>query len=523
MRKKILCIILSLMFAFESFAAIVSDNDGSAFVTKLEFDSLKSDFARQIENYNISIDNKIDGAIAAYLAGIRLSNKVSFEPFYPVRLDKSTGKLTNTVYAVNKGSFKKSKQYKSQYNIFCMKWNGRGEWGNSVTSLKPYTHNYANYRNWYAATINLQHKFNTTDKQQVFVTNKDHPTWVKNIYDLGYLNIAGAVSYIQLWIGSQQVWWIAQNKFKGKKLKEPITEWGLQGMNTNSFDNSSTTLKLGLITQDTQYNISSGNSLVYDTRIYYSAPGCAITVSKIEKTKNDNIYLFNAVDDKIVMYNENDEYLEEYTEEAYTTSDKLTKRQEVLYNGAGQVQASQRTDTSAQTASGWYVDSAWPRVRIQQRQNGKDASGNYIKYDNLNQLKNGVLEYKDPDTGEATAPNFSGGLPLFTMDMAATVDFTIKFADDEKSGLKNLKKIRVWVSQGEFLNKKVSEYTESEKASLVKFNGDTYVDVNIGVEKAIKISEAAKNKTYFLKFGDPTQEYGGRIDILDNFYYTYTD
>ena len=62
-----------LLLSIESFAAVVSDNDGSAFITKAEFDSLKNNFQSQIDNYNTSIDSKIDGAIAAYLAGIRVA------------------------------------------------------------------------------------------------------------------------------------------------------------------------------------------------------------------------------------------------------------------------------------------------------------------------------------------------------------------------------------------------------------------------------------------------------------------
>lgn len=74
--KKILksLFIIIICYSLIPFAAVVSDNDGSAFVTKAEFDALKEDFKEQIENYNDSIDMKIDGAIAAYLAGIRLAN-----------------------------------------------------------------------------------------------------------------------------------------------------------------------------------------------------------------------------------------------------------------------------------------------------------------------------------------------------------------------------------------------------------------------------------------------------------------
>ena len=71
--KVILSLTLVLVLCTENFAAIVSDNDGSAFITKAEFDSLKNDFQSQIDQYNTSIDSKIDGAIASYLAGIRVS------------------------------------------------------------------------------------------------------------------------------------------------------------------------------------------------------------------------------------------------------------------------------------------------------------------------------------------------------------------------------------------------------------------------------------------------------------------
>ena len=72
--KKGLTLFLVLFLCIENFAAVVSDNDGSAFITKAEFDSLKNNFQSQIDQYNTSIDSKIDGAIAAYLAGIKVDN-----------------------------------------------------------------------------------------------------------------------------------------------------------------------------------------------------------------------------------------------------------------------------------------------------------------------------------------------------------------------------------------------------------------------------------------------------------------
>ena len=73
--KRLTIFILIFILCINNFAAVVSDNDGSAFVTKSEFDALKNSFASQIENYNNSIEQKIDGAIAAYLAGLRVSTR----------------------------------------------------------------------------------------------------------------------------------------------------------------------------------------------------------------------------------------------------------------------------------------------------------------------------------------------------------------------------------------------------------------------------------------------------------------
>ena len=73
--KRGVALFLIFALSLNSFAAIVSDNDGSAFITKAEFDSLKNSFQSQIDQYNTSIDAKIDGAIAAYLAGIKVETE----------------------------------------------------------------------------------------------------------------------------------------------------------------------------------------------------------------------------------------------------------------------------------------------------------------------------------------------------------------------------------------------------------------------------------------------------------------
>ena len=63
-RKRMIAVLSIIgIMSFRSLSALVSDNDGSAFVTKAEFESLKNNFIKQLNEYNKSIDNKIDGAI----------------------------------------------------------------------------------------------------------------------------------------------------------------------------------------------------------------------------------------------------------------------------------------------------------------------------------------------------------------------------------------------------------------------------------------------------------------------------
>ena len=67
--KRIIALFVILVLNMSSFAA-VGGNDGSAFVTKAEFDALVNTFNEQMDNYESSLVTKIDGAIANYLAAL---------------------------------------------------------------------------------------------------------------------------------------------------------------------------------------------------------------------------------------------------------------------------------------------------------------------------------------------------------------------------------------------------------------------------------------------------------------------
>ena len=77
--KRALALFLVVLMSINTLGAVVSDNDGSAFITKAEFDSLKNNFQRQIDQYNTSIDSKVDGSIAAYLSGLKMEKQKNVE------------------------------------------------------------------------------------------------------------------------------------------------------------------------------------------------------------------------------------------------------------------------------------------------------------------------------------------------------------------------------------------------------------------------------------------------------------
>ena len=69
--KKVAALFLVVLMSIESFAAVVSDNDGAAFISQAEFDSLNHSFTAQIYEYNRNLDNKISDAISTYIAGAK--------------------------------------------------------------------------------------------------------------------------------------------------------------------------------------------------------------------------------------------------------------------------------------------------------------------------------------------------------------------------------------------------------------------------------------------------------------------
>ena len=67
--KRIVALFMIALININTYAA-VSGNDGSAYITKAEFDAVVNTFNEQMDNYEASLVSKVDGAIANYLAGL---------------------------------------------------------------------------------------------------------------------------------------------------------------------------------------------------------------------------------------------------------------------------------------------------------------------------------------------------------------------------------------------------------------------------------------------------------------------
>ena len=161
--KRGLALFLIVLMSINTFGAVVGDNDGSAFITKAEFDSLKNNFQSQIDQYNTSIDSKIDGAIASYLAGIKMdrvtTKKSIWEQFNERRTLRFYQALANL-------------QDMNEDNIrlgYCVKFiwaylmNGSIFYTNNYTGTKPTTTNFwAGNNFWFPISTTHDRRFGLT-------------------------------------------------------------------------------------------------------------------------------------------------------------------------------------------------------------------------------------------------------------------------------------------------------------------------------------------------------------------------
>ena len=67
--KRIIALLTVVLLNVNTFATTAS-NDGSAFITKADFDELVTDFNAKMNEYQSALNAKIDYAVANYIAGM---------------------------------------------------------------------------------------------------------------------------------------------------------------------------------------------------------------------------------------------------------------------------------------------------------------------------------------------------------------------------------------------------------------------------------------------------------------------
>ena len=168
--RRVFALSLVLLLSIESFAAVVTDNDGSAFITKAEFDSLKNNFQAQIDNYNTSIDNKIDGAIAAYLAGIKVASEGNEDVLYfktfpknetAVYMRSSTENTSTYGRSTRNCNWGFSSMYTSNFAITANAYNTSSSYSSSSRRFVNYNKSEGTYR-WAGYTTNYYEKLTIT-------------------------------------------------------------------------------------------------------------------------------------------------------------------------------------------------------------------------------------------------------------------------------------------------------------------------------------------------------------------------
>lgn len=201
MAKKAICLIFAFSLSINSFAAIVSDNDGSAFITKGEFDAMKNGFADQIDNYNNSIEGKIDGAIAAYLAGIKLTQKTIIENMFTLAKKDNEKNLGFMLWQSPQKPIDKEDVLAG---YFVSQSHGGGERTNSSTGNNYGYTQISNVANG-SGTYREVEYLGTTQKNSSGVYNDDKKNWTSAYY---YANFP----------------------FKGEDEKQDLENWTLESI-----------------------------------------------------------------------------------------------------------------------------------------------------------------------------------------------------------------------------------------------------------------------------------------------------
>ena len=197
--KRVLALFIVALLNINTYATTATQ-DGSAFVTKAEFDSLMKDFNSAMDVYQSSLNSKIDNAVSQYLAGMASSYKSKTTPLF---ISNCAGNNV-TMLANNTYPYKK---HTTGYNIKVMYaaiLKGSGSGGSVIYGKHSYwtyskTATNGGQRNIVEKVgSNYRFKGVTSDYGENFDMNW---TYVKYDYDDGFVN-GTKYLYPMVWYGT---------------------------------------------------------------------------------------------------------------------------------------------------------------------------------------------------------------------------------------------------------------------------------------------------------------------------------
>lgn len=549
--KIILILMLVISYYITANASIVSDYDGAAFTTKAEFENLKSSFNEQIERYNSSIDNKVDGMVAAYLDGISILKPRTITPFVEVSGTKPT------IYGRQPGYEAISSQF---WNDLTCCITSFGTAAGVAASYKPFKSNTTGgvsggeYGYWVMKVQAARspwkymygYQFNDDgvvtgiyNDDQIAINISDTEctdTW--GAQDMGVLAHVAKSSFTSQTLETGKLYFNA--------LTIPDNRWSQY----RGADNSSTVLSnyykfLYDVDTDSKYDgyaskEDRGTDCIVNT--FFASHS-----QKSERKTYINIY--NSLDAIIYAYPEGAKQLEVFADPV-STYDKHS-------NGKRWQLAMYTNDDNYRKAVlmgySWYYaigDGRYHRyglyvpklklkntTTINELKPTYQASGDTEKrFNNLNQFKNGYMSYVD-SSNNICYPKFYGGVPLFNF---ASLTEKVTFKIRVNTTVSSSNKIRLWIKEGEFPNANYnptsSAWTAIDPMTGSSHNDDLvgeivangtkstekYVDIPAGTEVKIEFEDLKKNMPYFLRFAEVNPSgtclnYGGRIVTLKDF------
>ena len=551
--KKFAALFLVVLMSIESFAAVVSDNDGAAFITKAEFDSMKNEFQAQLNDYNSNIDIKIENAIVGYLNGIKKTVTESFNPFVLITSTskpiygryETYGSLTSqfyneisavaSVFGAAGGAIQQDIPLTVGGNSNHQYW---GMW------CQPLNNDRVGYRKGYEFDAdgnvtsiydndNIVINLTFTDTCDPYGDTRTIGSWFKNNgFSTPYTtsNLQIDTLYIDKLVAANtrmqtgnyptssglssnyNKWLVSTLGYDSTYWNPPETEAGRWTHRTSSF--------YAVHRQDSREDYISTYYYLPSTHYIYAYPETAKYLENLADIVNDSSLSTNARLQQLMYWYDDttSKFLPFIQGKAYYDGYTNGRQHRLIYSFP---KLKMVNDTT--------VNDYKPVTKHTQ------AGGN--QFNRLTQFKNGYMKYNL--NGNSVSPTFYGGVPLFTFDKDYDrVTFKLKCNVDSSSS----KGIRLWFKEYEFPNDYPHNYqTSSVWNGINPISGKKYkdeiivatsteyptntsgsIDVTKNMEVTFTLKDLKKDVPYFMKWSEINSSSNlrngyGQITLLNNF------